>query len=201
MTYRRPISLNGMRSRRTFGLLLSQTLIFSAVVPAQETDPVEELRRLCESVLCYPPGDVRVRLEDGEVAEFGADYPYPIVQNDVVVIFPGFTVFIEAEIADERFVNLRAVEEPGEMTGVLKLEMYQDPDSADTFLTVTNYLEAALKYRAGMMLPEGDDIYSTSSCAVLTDGIFSTEHWPYPIFQLILDDFRVYSDTETVRCE
>jgi hypothetical protein len=167
---------------------------------SQEIDPVDELRQICQTMLCYPPGAIQIRLEGGRVHEVDADYPYPIVHDDAVVLFPGSTVFIAADVSESSFQNLRAVEKPEALTDVFEFQMYQD-ESGATFLKATNYFQEPLKYRAAMMLPDGEDLYSTSSCPVHADGFVMFEHWQHPIFQLILVDFRVILESENVGCE
>ena len=127
----------------------------------------------------------------GSVAEFQSRHPLPVVNEGLVAIYPGTTLYVAGDIADGRLVNMRAIDEPQEPSRVLKLHMWQKEGKPDTFLQVTNYFREDIKFRAGMMLPSGDDVYATSSCLVLSNGRHVFEHWPHAIFQLLLDEFHV----------
>lgn len=180
-------------------------LCFAVAAPglaaAQDQDAVAELAKICAETRCHPPGTIKVIMEDGATREFQSGSAWPIVYEGFVAIFPGATVFLAGEIVDGKVVNLRAVDEPETLVNVIKLEMEQKDGKPDTFLTVTNYFPETIKYRARMMLPTSDEVRETSSCAVRS-GPVAVEHWPHPIFQLLLSDFRVVeaSDGQIV-CE
>lgn len=174
--------------------LRALALCFAAAAPgiaaAQVADPVAELARICAETRCHPPGTIQVNMEDGTTREFRSEYAWPIVHEGYVAIYPGVTLFLAGEIVDGKLANLRAVDEPAAPVNVIKLRMHQEDGKPDTFLTVTNYFPQFIKYRAGMMLPTSDEIRGTSSCTVMSDGRVAYEHWPHPIFQLVLTDFR-----------
>jgi len=162
-----------------------------ALAAAQDEDPVAALAKICAETRCYPPGPIRVIMDDGTTSEFHSEYSWPIVHDGFVAIFPGVMLFLAAEIVDGKLANLRVVDEPATPANVIKLRMHQEDGKPGTYLTVTNYFPQFIKYRAGMMLPTGDDIRATSSCTVMNNGRSAYEHWPFPIFQLVLTDFHV----------
>jgi hypothetical protein len=166
-------------------------LVTTAIANESNEETPKELLELCAQVRCYPPGPLRLNLDDGSVAEFQSRHPLPVVHDGLVAIYPGTTLYIAGEIERGKLVSMRAIDEPKEPSRVLKLRMWQDAGKADTFLQVTNYFPEDIKFRAGMMLPSGDDVHATSSCPVLSKGRFVFEHWPHAIFQLLLDEFHV----------
>ena len=170
----------------------SAILFLPAAIAGEGSEETpKELLELCAQVRCYPPGPLRINLDDGSVAEFQSRHPLPVVNEGLVAIYPGTTLYVAGDIADGRLVNMRAIDEPQEPSRVLKLHMWQKEGKPDTFLQVTNYFREDIKFRAGMMLPSGDDVYATSSCLVLSNGRHVFEHWPHAIFQLLLDEFHV----------
>jgi len=179
-------------------LLLAGIWLWAAVATAQ-TD--KEVALLCEKILCRPPGTiVRLLLDNGTPFETRFDGPSPIVQAAFLNIFPGETLNIEAELEGDRLVSLRAVESISKPSQTLVLKMWQEPAKPDTYLRITNPFPAMIKYRAGMMLPDREDLLKTSSCPVMSDGGSAFEHWPQAIFQLVLADFRVLPSTAEPSC-
>ena len=161
------------------------------------------ISQLCDQLRCYAPRTIHINMEDGAVASFDLDTPFPIVQGgEVIAIFPGDVIYLEAEVSDDRLVNIRAVEEPSGDTDFLEIKMWQEPGKSDTYLSLINHFSELIKYRAGMMLPAQDGIFATSSCPVLDDGRVAFEHWGYPIFQLMLADFQfIYPEGDSLVCE
>lgn len=168
---------------------------------AQDEDPVAALAKICAETRCHPPGTIKIIMDDGATKEFPSEHAWPIVYDGFVAIFPGVTLYIAGEVVDGKIVNLRAVDKQEQPVNVIELRMYQEEGKPDTFLTVTNYFQEIIKYRAGMMLPTSDEVRRTSSCAVMS-GPISIEHWPHAVFQLLLTDFHVVDATEgQIRCE
>jgi hypothetical protein len=189
----------GARRHTSFGWLVAIALL--APASAEEADDFQYLLELCKSVACHPPGNnVYVNLANGEVMTVSFEYPLPIVQDGLVAIYPGTTILIAGEIVDGRIVNLRVVDDAESPRNAIGVRMWQDSGKPDTFLAITNYFPALIKYRARMMPPDGDDIYDTSTCTVMGDGFLSLEHWPHPIFQLLLDEFVVVPNNGTITC-
>jgi hypothetical protein len=166
---------------------------------AQQAANPEELRKLCETILCRKPGVVRLTLDNGKPFETTFDAPVPIVQNERVSILPGETVFVEAEVSGDRLVNLRAVAAIEHPEKTLTFEFSQGAFGMQ--LVVTNPFEKHVKYHAGMMLPSSEKLLKTSSCPVIGGGGSAFESWPNAIFQLVLFDFRLLDRTATMSCE
>ena len=185
-----------LRGCAALALCLASAAALPCHAAGDDEDAVAVLAKICAEIRCYPPGTIKVIMGDGTTSEFHSDYSWPIVHDGFVAIYPGVTIFLAGEIVDGKIVNLRVVDEPATPVNVIKLRMHQEDGKPGTYLTVTNYFPQFIKYRAGMMLPTGDDIRATSSCAVMNNGRSSYEHWPHPIFQLILTDFHVADVTD-----
>jgi len=182
-----------------FGLLFHGT-VYAQAAPDEDTE--RGLRELCTRVHCRGPLNIQINLENGGVYQQFFELPTPIVQNGWVSIFPGETVLLEAVVSGDGLVDLRSVEEVNDDTSTIELHMWQDSGQPETFLSVKNPFNRTVKYHAVMMGTDSDDLYKTSSCPVIGNGGYVLEHWPHPIFQLFLFDFRLQDDAGgTMNCE
>lgn len=184
--------------------LVSGLSLLAALPPSAAQQPADpqELYKLCETMLCRPPGSVRLTLDNDEPFETRFYFPRPIVQNEWVSIHPGETVFVEADVRGERLVNLKAVESNDNPDRTLTFEFSQPGSPGNMMLIVTNPFGSPVKYHAAMMLPSEDKLRKTSSCPVVADGGRALETWPHAILQLVLFDFRLLdSNTKTMSCE
>lgn len=185
-----------MKALPTLALCFASAVALPCLAAGEDEDAVAALAKICVQTRCYPAGPIRVIMDDGTTSEFHSEYNWPIVHEGFVAIYPGVTLFLAGEIVDGKLADLRVVDEPATPVNVIKLRMHQEDGKPDTYLTVSNFFPQFIKYRAGMMLPTGDDIRATSSCAVLNNGRSSYEHWPHAIFQLVLTDFHVVDVTD-----
>ena len=188
-------STDDRRIRRWFsaafaclGLLLSP----SGQATGQESATKAELEAVCREVLCRQPGSLPLRLKDGKVIDAGPSLPTPIVTGSLITVLPGETVMVEGTLKEGRLTDLVAVPRVTEPERTLVLTFTQDPsrgEGLDMLLKIQSPFPGVLKYRLGLMLPDGDRLLSTSSCP-LQQGIPVYEHWPYPLFQVVAADFR-----------
>lgn len=157
--------------------------------------------RICDHTLCRSPQTIRLIRDDGKVFESSFDVESPIVHKGWVSIFPGETLFVEADRDENRLVNLRAVKRVRDPERTLELKFWQDKGKPDMFLKVNNPFPKTMKYHAVMMLLDSDKLYKTSSCPVLA-GKIALERWPHVVFQLLLFDFHfVDTDASKSACE
>lgn len=181
--------------RKPLGIGLAVLATLSPAI-AQEPGDAEQLRKICKAILCREPGSVRLTLDNGETFETTFAVPLPIVQNEWVSIYPGETVFVEADVSGERLVNLKAVETNRHPEKTLEFKFTQESANSSMMLTVKNPFHKFVKYHAAMMLPSADRLLKTSSCPVLGDGRIAFEAWPHAIFQLALFDFRLLDERD-----
>lgn len=180
---------------KDLGFLSLVAVGISLVLPlspstAQERANPEELRKLCETILCREPGVVRLTLDSGKPFETNFDLPVPITQHGWISIFPGETIYVEAQAHGDRLTNFRAVKANDHPEKTLTFEFSQKVGPPNMMmLVVTNPFKKSLKYHASMMLPTSDKLHKISSCPVLGDGRMAFESWPNAIFQLVLFDF------------
>lgn len=180
---------------------VSAWLLSPGLVLAKAKARSQAPERVCEHTLCRPPKTIRLLKDDGSVFESSFDVENPIVHKGWVSIFPGETLFVEADRDENRLVNLRAVKRVRDPDRTLELKFWQDKGKPDMFLKVNNPFPKTMKYHAVMMLLDSDKLYKTSSCPVLA-GKIAIESWPHAVFELLLFDFRlVKDDTRKSPCE
>ena len=156
---------------------------------------------VCQHTLCRSPQTIRLIRDDGGVFESTLDVENPIVNKGWISIFPGETLFVEADSDENRLVNLRAVTQVEDPARTLEFKFWQDEGKPDMFLKVKNPFPKTVKYHAVMMLLDSDKLYKTSSCPVSARKM-AFEHWQHAIFELLLFDFRLIGDdVNSSRCE
>lgn len=180
------------RAART---LLSAFLV-AAGCAQSGTAPMSAEPGVCSRVLCRPPQTVRIVTGPGTVDETVIGLPLPYIVDGLVLLFPGEKLFIEANVEGDRLVNLTAVKAVREPARTFVLEMRQN-SNGDTIFTATNPFPRRVKYHLRMV--DGGSLRETSSCPVRENGGFAIEHWPHPIFQLVLTEPRFVDGA--MRCE
>ena len=165
-------------------------LLFSSH-PALANHPIPE--EVCVEVACRPATEVILALGQGEMGRINvATNPY--VYEGVVSIIAGETIHVEATslggtLTDLRFVTAVANEE---RTITLKFEQRI---GIGMLLTVTHPFSKPMKYSAGIHRPGYEEFHQTSICPVPREG-GSWEHWPEPLVQLLLYDFRFVDEND-----
>ncbi|MDP8266807.1 MAG: hypothetical protein P9M07_07695 [Candidatus Aceula meridiana] len=158
------------------------------------------LEEICEGIYCRKV-DFKLKQEDGSVQDVSFS-KVPVAQEGAVVIFPGETIYLEADEGENSLENLRAVESLVNPDKTLVFKFSQEEDSAKMTLNVEkNPFSKAIKYHAEIVFPNGA-LQQTSTCPV-RPGIGVYELWPHPIFQMLLRDFRLFpeGDPAVEKCE
>ena len=125
----------------------------------------------------------------------------PIVQGDLVSIFPGETVYLAFDPGPKCPENLRSVEFAGISAYTITFKFTQEPklvDGVGMMLFVHNLSKRYIKYDLGMQLIDSEDLFKTSSCPLMPEMI-TYESWPHPVFQLVMTNFR-WVDESNLDC-
>ena len=166
---------------------------------ADETSPLP-LTELCKQVFCRAPS-VRLRVDAERVFEQRIDTAVPVLlPNGWVSIYPGETIYLEVQLEGDKLGLLRAVPKVEKPQTTLVLTFEQLADKTDMMLKVTNPLPVDVRFSIGFMDLESDRIRATSSCPVYA-GKALFEHWPHPIFQLILAKPQVLAASDDHSCK
>jgi hypothetical protein len=155
-------------------------------------------REMCATGKCQSDLRVTLRREDGTLYE-GSFKVFPaIVQPMGIVVLAGQTVYIEADVAGDRLVNLAAV---GIVTRPEKTitAKFEQNAQGGMLLTINNPFPKAIKFNMGMMPLKSERLVKTSSCPVGA-GIALLEHWPFPIFQVVLGNARLLEKGDATAC-
>ncbi len=154
-----------------------------------------ELRARCaaEGVPCRANTRIALRRVDGSRFETTLSVaPAPLQEGAVVTVYPGETVYIEAEAVGNAIQLRRAVKTPEHPERTITLRLSQDEGGPGTVLRVKNPFGRLIKYDLGIMMldsPAGNRLLKTSACPVVAEGE-GFESWPYPIFQVAAVRFR-----------
>lgn len=209
-TLRKAERHDGLACTRVFYLatlpLMLATLFSGMSIAAKGETDAERAKRhsdaICEKVLCRAPTTVRVTLEDGRIKEVPILEPTAIVlpNSRWVTILMGEEVHIVLNLEGSKIKGWRAVEPDTVGPNMLTFKLKQVGRDGQTSLEVQSTVAHDVKFRLTMMRPDNGDLFKTSSCPVRTyNGLY--EHWPHPIFQLIIKEFRILGASEERVCE
>lgn len=139
------------------------------------------------------PIAISLRMPDGSIFSETLPAPNPLVQYDHVYLFPGQTLYIEADVKDDMLVNLRMV--PANVhpqkTLVFKFEQRETKGQYGMSLSIHDPFMHWLKYHAVVVDTDtAPDTFKQSSTCPVVPGGDATENWIAPIFQVVLSDFR-----------
>lgn len=158
-----------------------------------------EIEAVCAKTYCREPRTVRLRREDGSSFETAVPRLPIVLPNGWITIYPGEEVHVELAVSGVGVKATRAVPKPRRGVPTLTLRLAQQDGKADTTLAATHDLSQNLKYTLGLMLPSGGQVLGTSSCPV-RPGLVTTEHWPNPVFQVVVRDLRLLADDAPLNC-
>ncbi|WP_317933543.1 hypothetical protein [Halioxenophilus sp. WMMB6] len=163
-----------------------------------------DLLEYCKTTACRENTQFKLKMEDGSSYEYRGAIDPPIVQPDLITLYPGEDVFIEATIEGDRLVDMVVVPEVKSPEKTITMKFWQEPsmaDGTDMLLQVDNPFEKFLRYELGMMTFDAEELQYTSSCPVIPGGS-GFEHWPYPIFLMAFANLRLVEiNDEEVTCE
>jgi hypothetical protein len=189
-------------------LLVMMCVLLLAACQTMTHDPEEMshedgdevlMEEYCQFHECRGPTSVRLRTEHGD---FDETFPFfwPVIQEgNLISILPGEELLIEIEYSDQQIQALRHVESVRNPGQTLVLDFRQSEGSVGMVLSITNPLDAALKFSLQAMDFEGM-MHETISCPVMAGGsLFET--WPHAIPQLVLLDPRMLAPGDSLDCQ
>ena len=183
----------------------SSTVTTSQPQSSQNSDSSpQSLEEACKTIFadCRHNQTIRLKRADGTLYEqvFELNTP-PVQHGELVTIFPGETLYLHGSLNGDRVTNLTTASSNREPANTIVLELKQSEDDAGMTLTIHNPFGRILKYRAGLQTLEQDELLMTSICPVAAGGTAS-EHWPLPIFQLVLANFQLLPEAvNDMSCE
>lgn len=170
----------------------------SAATAVSVADQAALEKEMCPTGKCQRDLRVTLRREDGTLYE-GRFKVWPAtVQPMGVIVMAGQTVYVEAEVAGDRLVNLVAVNTVTRPERTITAKFEQNAKGG-MLLTLHNPFPKELKFNMGMMPLKSERLVKTSSCPVGA-GIHLLEHWPFPIFQVVLGNPRLLNAGDNLAC-
>jgi hypothetical protein len=172
--------------------------------PAATTDG-QDFAENCRNGKLDCVHDLRIKLrhKDGTPFQFDQEWAPPLLQPDSLTLYPGYTVYVEAEPSGDALVLKRTVPRPVNPESTLTFS-FEQRDDGSMQLTTHNPFPRHLKMRLGVepLEDESERLLPASSCPVLARGSAS-EYWPDPIFLLVVvrSDLRLVEEgREGVTC-
>jgi len=184
------------------GIFAATALLVSAPLLAQEAQQPgkasTETSIGCATGTCQH--HVRITLKDKNGGTFDRVFENApaVVQPFGFSVLAGQTVYIEADVADGKLVNLVSVDKISapEKTVTARFEQV---DGKGMMLTMTNPFQQLLKFSIGIV-PLGEKrLVKTTSCPVGA-GIQSVELWADPISQVALIGGHLLPDNSATGC-
>ena len=153
---------------------------------AQEAPSRQEI---CPQNDCRKASTVELRTKEGKKFIKSFEFAPPILQDGLITVLAGETVFIEAARLGEQLGDLHVVPKNlhPEKTIVLKLEQMEN--RVAMMFTLFNPFPALLKFEIGIQTLDRQAPIKVKSCPVPA-GKEGYEGWEEPVFQVFLRNGR-----------
>lgn len=115
-----------------------------------------------------------------------------LVKDDILQIYPGEHLFIEAEVKDNKIQSMKVVKENKNPAKTIELEFSQDVSGRQNqgmMLEVSNPFDKILNYDA-MMNVVGKKGWFKTSIISIRPKLKSLELWPQVVITLVLNNWR-----------
>jgi hypothetical protein len=147
-----------------------------------------------------PKHQIKLRRGDGTWYEQTIEHFSGAVQDIGLVVLPGQTIYVEADVSGDRPTNFHEVdhiEEPGKTI----IATFEQMDDGGMILNLAQPFKKDLKFDMVILRPGADHFAETSSLPVRAGGNLG-EMWPYPISMMVLKNARLIdqSDVEIEAC-
>lgn len=153
----------------------------------QVDDKVElTLEQACVKYKCRENFRIHFKTES-QVVDQTVELFWPRIFDNSISIMPGESFFVEADLVDNRLVNLREVPEIKHPEKTITLSFTQSGPGLGMILSLKNpFDDVALKFNMDMVDFEGNP-HRTSSCPALANASIY-ESWPHVIPELIISN-------------
>ncbi|MCI5123551.1 MAG: hypothetical protein D3925_03510 [Candidatus Electrothrix sp. AR5] len=189
-------------TKRIFAICASLLLTFSCITANASDDPPKTLEEYCKTAPCRKNNSFKLRKKDGTYFEYTSELDPPVVQPEFILIFPEEELFIEATEGKDAPLDFKHVPQNSQPEKTLVFKFTQSDDEKagpGMFLNVHNPFSKPLRYSLAMTPLGKEGLYKTSSCPVMAKGK-AFEHWPYPLFQLIVSDMHFLKKGDDMSC-
>lgn len=142
-----------------------------------------------------PKHQIKLRRGDGTWYEQTIEHFSGAVQDIGLVVLPGQTIYVEADVSGDQLTNFLAVDhiERPEKTIVATFGQHDD---GGMILSLTHPFKTDVKFDLEI-LRVGEEHFATTSSLPVRAGMKSHEMWPVPISMVVVKNPRlVASDTD-----
>lgn len=182
-----------------FGLASLLSCLLMQTSHAQAPAAPLSLEEVCKQTLCRKP-DFKLYIDATHQYENEPETPLPVLlENEFVTVYPGETIFIEASIVNGSVKLEQAVSSNKHPERTLVFKFAQMKKQKDMMLEVENPFTDDIKFKMEFMRIDSGKLFATSSCPV-RGKLKLFEHWPYPIYQLLISQAKVLTASDKRVC-
>jgi len=129
---------------------------------------------------------IDLRRDDGTPFHFEREWMPPLLQHDILTLYPGSTIYVEAKSSGDSLLLERIVPFPVKRESTLTFSFRQLDDGKMQLIT-RNPFPRNLKMKLAMIVLDdpAERLRPTSSCPAIARGS-AVELWPNAIFLLIV---------------
>jgi hypothetical protein len=175
----------------------------AAAADAAENPGMAAFVKMCQTAPCRKNVEFRLKKPDGSYFIFKSPLAPPVVQPNSITVYPGETLDFEADENPDSTLTLHLVsrvEHPEKTITVSLAQAATVADGTGMIFSIKNPFDRDIRYHMGIMSLAHERIVATSTCPVLKK-IFGIEHWPYPLFQVIIGKVGFMKTGEPRSCE
>jgi hypothetical protein len=172
----------------------------AADAPAKPS--MADFTKFCETAPCRRNVEFTLKKRDGSDFAYRTPLAPPVVQPGYITVYPGETLYFEAEEGSGGALELRlvsAITHP-EKTFVMSLAQKSAVgDGTGMTFEITNPFKRRVRYHLELMPLEKEIVIKSSTCPIF-EGLTNYEFWPYPIFQVLIEKVRFMDLAEPASC-
>ena len=186
----------------SFSIMMHTSSLAADSSETPKESSIQGFIEYCETAMCRKNLTVKLKQNDWQYYERTFELLPPAVQGEMINIYAGEKIFIEADFNADQPENFKQVLENKNPEKTIVFDLKQATDTGDgigMMLTVSNPFSRPLHYKMGMMPLDKEDLYKTSSCPVIAGGSIY-EHWPHPIFQIVIARLYFLKDGDQLEC-
>jgi hypothetical protein len=166
--------------------------------PASQAD----FLKMCQTAPCRKNVEFTLKKRDGSDFTYRTPLAPPVVQPGYITVYPGETLYFEAEEGPGGALDLRLVSTISHPEKTFIMSLAQMPlagGSTSMKFEITNPFDRRVRYHLELMPLEKEVVIKSSTCPIL-EKLTNYEAWPYPIFQVLIEKVRFMDTAEPVNC-
>lgn len=145
-----------------------------------------------DSVLFIRPAfELRLAIDSGAFFKAPIKESVYLVNEGTLQLFPGETLFVEADVEYDRLVDLKVVPKIVHKEKTMTISFNQKTEGKKhqmMILQIVNPFNLELRYNAEMNLMESGQ-WAKTPVLPISAGLTAYETWPDPLISLVLSDF------------